>query len=164
MNDKIRKAGVEDMAGVHSLIKELASFEKEDNAVELTVKDLQRDGFGEQPLFTCFIAENQSEIIGIALVYNRYSTWKGKTVHLEDLIVKKDWRGKGIGNSLFSRVMQFAKGQKVKRVEWNVLDWNTPAIDFYKKNGAKILEGWQVVQMDEAHLDTFVSSQEKQGV
>ena len=161
MSFKIRKATIDDMTGVFALIQELASFENEENAVEITVHELKRDGFGKAPLFTCFVAEKDKEIVGIALIYNRYSTWKGKTVHLEDLVVKKDLRGKGIGNALFTKVMHFAKEQNVKRVEWNVLDWNTTAIEFYKKSGAKILEGWQVVQMDENHLDYFVNLKSK---
>lgn len=161
MSFKIRKATIDDMIGVLALIQELASFENEENAVEITVDDLKRDGFGKEPLFTCFVAEKEQEIVGIALIYNRYSTWKGKTVHLEDLVVKKDLRGKGIGNALFTKVMHFAKEQNVKRVEWNVLDWNTNAIEFYEKSGAKIREGWQVVQMDKNHLDSFVNSKSK---
>ncbi|UZO81960.1 GNAT family N-acetyltransferase [Aquimarina sp. ERC-38] len=157
MDFTLQKAKEKDMPGVMQLIQELASFEKEEDAVEITVEDLKRDGFGEHPLFTCFVAKKDQEILGIALVYNRYSTWKGKTVHLEDLVVKKELRGKGIGGALYQRVMQFAKEQKVRRVEWNVLDWNTPAVNFYKNSGATILEGWQVVQMDEQNLNTFLA-------
>ncbi|WP_378181061.1 GNAT family N-acetyltransferase [Aquimarina sp. SS2-1] len=153
----IRDAKVSDMPQVLSLIEELAIFENEPDAVEVTVEELIRDGFGEQPLFHCFVADKDTEILGLALVYFRFSTWKGKTVHLEDLIVRESKRGTGIGMALYKRVMKYGKEQGVKRVEWNVLDWNKPAVNFYLKSGAKILEGWQVVQMDEEGLNAFVS-------
>ncbi|MHA7055779.1 N-acetyltransferase family protein [Aquimarina sp. M1] len=153
----IRDAVAKDMPQVLSLIEELAVFENEPDAVEVTTEELVRDGFGKQPLFHCFVAQTKNEIVGLALVYFRFSTWKGKTVHLEDLIVRESKRGTGIGMALYKRVMRYAKEQGVKRVEWNVLDWNKPAINFYLKSGAKILEGWQVVQMDEEGLNVFVS-------
>ncbi|WP_299258519.1 GNAT family N-acetyltransferase [uncultured Aquimarina sp.] len=153
----IRDAVADDMPQVLTLIEELAIFEKEPDAVDVTVKDLIKDGFGAQPLFHCFVAETKDEIVGLALVYFRFSTWKGRTVHLEDLIVRESMRGTGIGMALYKRVMQYGKEKGVRRVEWNVLDWNKPAVDFYLKSGAKILEGWQVVQMDEQGLNEFVS-------
>lgn len=163
MDFQIRKATEKDMPEVLARIQELANFEKEPEAVIITVEDLIRDGFGDHPLFHCFVAEVEGKIEGIALVYFRYSTWKGKTVHLEDLIVSQQMRGKGIGYALYAEVMAYAKEQGVKRVEWNVLDWNTPAVKFYKKSGAHILEGWQVVQMDEKGLDQFLSGTKKVG-
>lgn len=153
----VRDAKKEDMPQVLMRIQELADFEKESDAVEVTVEDLERDGFGKNPLFHCFVAEKEDVIVGIALVYFRYSTWKGKTVHLEDLIVREDMRGAGIGKALYTRVMQYGREQGVKRIEWNVLDWNTDAVRFYENSGAKILEGWQVVQMNEEGLKSFLS-------
>ncbi|WP_108803244.1 GNAT family N-acetyltransferase [Aquimarina sp. Aq107] len=153
----IRDAVAEDMPQALTLIEELALFEKEPDAVEVTVEDLINEGFGEKPLFHCFVAEINNELVGLALVYFRFSTWKGRTVHLEDLIVRESMRGSGIGMALYKRVMQYGKEKGVKRVEWNVLDWNKPAVNFYLKSGAKILEGWQVVQMDEHGLNAFVS-------
>lgn len=152
----IRKGAKEDMSSVLDLIKELAIFEKEPNAVVVTLEDMQRDGFAENPLFHTFVAEVDNEIIGIALYYYRYSTWKGKTIHLEDLIVKENKRGTGAGFALYSEIINQGKRDKVRRIEWNVLDWNTPAIDFYKKSGAKILDDWCVVQMDENGIDVFL--------
>ena len=134
----IRKAHKEDMKAVLELIQELATFEKEPQAVEITVNDLVCDGFCENPLFHCFVAELENEIVGMALYYYRYSTWKGKTIHLEDLVVKENWRGSGVGFALYSEVIKQGKKDKVRRIEWNVLDWNTPAINFYKNSGAKI--------------------------
>lgn len=159
MNYQIRDARPEDMGQVLERIQELAIFENEPEAVEVTVDDLIKGGFGKKPLFHCFVAEQQEQIVGIALVYDRFSTWKGRTIHLEDLIVQKDKRGTGIGMALYKNVMRYAKQEQVKRVEWNVLDWNTHAVDFYKRSGAKVLDDWKVVQMDEKGLHTFVANQ-----
>jgi GNAT superfamily N-acetyltransferase len=158
---KIRKGQKEDMNGVLALIKELALFEKEPDAVLITEEDLVRDGFGEKPLFEVFVAEVASEIVGIALYYNRYSTWKGKTIHLEDLVIKESMRGTGLGYALYSEIIKQGQKDKVRRIEWNVLDWNTPAIDFYEKSGAQILDTWRVVQMDEAAINYFVENKLK---
>lgn len=157
----IRKANPEDMEAVLSLIKELADFEKESNAVVVTVEDLVRDGFSSTPLFHVFMAEVASEIVGIALYYYRYSTWKGKTIHLEDLVVKENRRGSGVGFALYSEIIKQGKKDKVRRIEWNVLDWNTPAINFYRNSGAKILDDWKVAQMDEAGIDYFIDNKLK---
>ena len=163
----IRKGKQEDMHAVLGLIQELADFENEPNAVLVTVDDLVRDGFGTNPLFQVFVAEVESdlvtdeitkEIVGMALYYHRYSTWKGKTIHLEDLVVKEKMRGTGLGYALYSEILKQGKKDNVRRVEWNVLDWNTPAIEFYEKSGAKILKDWQVVQMDEAGINNFVEN------
>lgn len=161
----IRKGNPEDMKSVLGLIQELAIFEKEPEAVVVTVDDLVRDGFGENPLFHVFVAEidgntndnsQAKEIVGIALYYYRYSTWKGKTIHLEDLIVKEKMRGTGLGSALYSEIMKQGKKDNVRRIEWNVLDWNTPAVKFYENSGAKILEEWRVVQMDETGINSFL--------
>ena len=152
----IRKATPQDMPKVLELIQELATFEKEPDAVIITVKDLIRDGFCEKPLFYTFVAEVENKVIGLALYYYRYSTWKGKTIHLEDLIVKESSRGTGAGFALYSEIIKQGKRDNVRRIEWNVLDWNTPAIDFYIKTGAKILDDWDVVHMDENGIDTFL--------
>ena len=157
----IRRGNPEDMKAVLGLIKELAEFEKEPNAVLITVDDLIRDGFGPVPLFHVFVAEVESEIVGIALYYYRYSTWKGKTIHLEDLVVKDKMRGTGLGYALYSEIIKQGKKDQVRRVEWNVLDWNTPAIEFYEKSGAKILRDWYVVQMDELRITNFVENKLK---
>ena len=152
----IRKARIEDMPRVLELIQELAVFEKQPDAVQVTVSDLERDGFGANPLFQILAAEIEGTIPGIALFYNRYSTWKGKTIHLEDLVVKEKMRGTGLGSALYAEIMRQGKRDNVRRVEWNVLDWNTPAVKFYENSGAKILDGWQVVQMDELGINTFL--------
>ena len=152
----IRKGNPEDMKSVLELIRELAIFEKEPDAVLISEEDLVRDGFGENPLFHVFVAEADTEIVGIALYYYRYSTWKGKTIHLEDLIVKEKMRGTGLGSALYSEIMKQGKKDNVRRIEWNVLDWNTPAVNFYENSGAKVLKEWRVVQMDEAGINSFL--------
>ncbi len=151
----IRRGKKEDMPAVLELIKELAIFEKEPEAVVISVADLEKDGFGAQPLFQTFVAEVDNNIIGMALFYYRYSTWKGKTIHLEDLIVKESHRGTGAGSALYREVMNFAKEQGLRRVEWAVLNWNTPAIKFYEKSGATVFEDWRTVQMDEQGITNF---------
>ncbi|MEM0578451.1 GNAT family N-acetyltransferase [Flavobacterium polysaccharolyticum] len=152
----IRKGTATDMKGVLALIKELAIFEKEPEAVVISEEDLIRDGFGEKPLFSVFVAEKEQEIVGIALYYYRYSTWKGKTIHLEDLVVKESMRGTGLGSALYSAIIEQGKIDGVRRIEWNVLDWNTPAITFYENSGAKVLDDWKVVQMDQNGIDAFL--------
>ena len=165
----IRRGNPQDMQAVLGLIKELAEFEKEPDAVLITVDDLIRDGFGPVPLFHVFVAEIEDsndiklakQIVGIALYYYRYSTWKGKTIHLEDLVVKESMRGTGLGYALYSEILKQGKKDQVRRVEWNVLDWNTPAIEFYEKSGAKVLRNWHVVQMDELGITNFVENKLK---
>ncbi|PRZ24933.1 GNAT family N-acetyltransferase [Flavobacterium granuli] len=160
----IRRGKPEDMKAVLGLIQELADFEKEPDAVLITVADLIRDGFGANPLFHVFVAEIESdpkEIVGIALYYYRYSTWKGKILHLEDLVVKEKMRGTGLGYALYSEIIKQAKKDQVRRIDWHVLDWNTPAIEFYEKTGAKYLKDWSVVQMDEMGIDHFIENKLK---
>lgn len=152
----IRKGVQQDMAAVWLLIKELAVFENEPDAVEVTVDDLEKDGFSERPKFQVFVAELENEIVGIALFYYRYSTWKGPTIHLEDLVVKEDKRGLGIGKSLYNEIMRFAFSNKVRRVEWDVLDWNTGAIKFYEKSGATMHKEWNAVKMYEKELAAYI--------
>lgn len=154
----IRKGLKSDMPAVLNLIKELASFEKEPDAVVISVNDLERDGFSENPLFYTFVAEVENEIVGMALYYYRYSTWKGKTIHLEDLIVKEKMRGAGIGFTLYKKVIAQGKKDRVRRIEWNVLDWNTPAIDFYEKSGAKVFSDWRTAQLDEEGINNFLKN------
>ena len=151
----IRPGTKEDMPAVLDLIKELAAFEREPDAVVVTVDELVKDGFGPDPLFYTFIAEANNEVIGIALFYYRYSTWKGKTIHLEDLIVKQEKRGTGAGSALYKKVIKFARQEGVRRVEWVVLNWNTHAIQFYERSGAAIMRDWLTVQMNEEGITKF---------
>lgn len=153
----IRPAQKEDMAQVLRLIKQLAKYEQEPDAVVVTVEDLVENGFGKQPLFNCYLLEIEEQIRGIALFYFRYSTWKGKTVHLEDIIVEEDYRGRGFGKALFQRTVRFAEQHGVKRMEWVVIDWNQSAIDFYEKAGATVYKKWNTVQFDEPDYLAFLN-------
>ncbi|WP_410548826.1 GNAT family N-acetyltransferase [Aureivirga sp. CE67] len=151
----IREGQKEDMPAVLELIRELAVFEKEPEAVVITAEDLVKDGFSENPLFNTFVALEGDDIIGAALFYPRYSTWKGKTIHLEDLIVRESKRKFGVGKKLYNKVLEYAKNEGVRRVEWVVLDWNQNAIDFYEKSGATVFDDWKTVQMDENGLKNY---------
>ncbi len=155
---KIREANPSDMPSVLRLIKELAKFENEPEAVEVTVENLIKSGFKKNPAFKAYVAEIEERIVGMALFYERYSTWKGESIHLEDLIVEENFRGKGIGNVLYTEVLKYAYKNNFKRVAWEVLDWNTPAIDFYESTGAKLLKEWRVVHMDEKSLYHFTQN------
>ena len=157
MSFTIRNAQKGDMAQVLGLIKALASFEKKPEAVEVTVETLEEDGFGKHPAFLCFVAVVDSKIEGIALVYNRYSTWKGKALHLEDLIVSEAMRGTGIGTALLDQVVKYGHALGVKRINWEVLDWNEPAIAFYEKKGAKVMRDWDVVQLSEGAINNYIA-------
>lgn len=156
MNIEICKAEKKHMPQVLELIKELAVFEKEPDAVKITSETLLKEGLGKDPLFTCFVAEVDNAVVGIALTYFVFSTWRGRTLHLEDLIVTQRMRGKGIGMALYKRVMQFGKDSGVAQVKWIVLDWNTPAIDFYEKTGAVFYKNWYIAAMNDAKLTSFL--------
>ena len=158
MDFKVRLGKKEDMQAVFNLITELAVFEKEPDAVEITVTDLVRDGFSETPKFKVFVAEQGSNVIGIALFYERFSTWKGRTIHLEDLIVTKSKQKIGAGKALYTAVLKFAFDNNFNRVAWEVIDWNTNAIDFYKSTGATYLHDWSVVQMNKENLAKFIQN------
>jgi len=157
MSANIRFATKKDMPEVLNLIKELATFEKEPFAVEVTVGELQEDGFGNSPEFICFVAEMNEKVQGMALAYKRYSTWKGKVLHLEDLIVKRESRGRQIGTKLLDEIVKYAFKIGVKRISWEVLEWNQPAIELYNKKGAKIKEDWRVVHLDEQGIKNYIS-------
>jgi len=154
----IREAGPSDMPRVLELIQELAVFEREPEAVEVTAAQLEQDGFGDRPAFQCFVAEVEGFVGGMALVYPRYSTWKGVVLHLEDLIVTESMRGIGLGVALLNRVVQYGDEQGVKRISWEVLDWNKPAIDFYKNKGALLLRDWDVVHLDEQGIQNYLNN------
>jgi GNAT superfamily N-acetyltransferase len=158
MDFLIRRGRKEDMQSVLDLITELAVFEKEPNAVEITVEDLIKDGFSENPQFKIFVAEQENIIIGIALFYERYSTWKGKTIHLEDLIVTKEKQKIGAGKALYTAVLKYAYDHKYNRVAWEVIDWNSNAINFYKSTGATYLNDWSVVQMNKENLEKYIQN------
>jgi len=157
MNYHVRVATTEDMNQVLNLINELAVFEKEPNAVEVTEADLKKKGFGDSKEFDCFVAEVDQKVIGIALVYTRFSTWKGTVLHLEDLIVSEKMRGYGVGSSLLDQVILYGAELGVKRICWEVIDWNTTAIEFYELKGALVMRDWHVVQLDAQGIKNYIS-------
>ena len=138
----IRKGTESDIEQALSLIKELAIYEKAPDEVEVTPNEMRAWGFGSNKIFDFFVAEENDVIIGMALYYFKYSTWKGKCLFLEDIIVTETQRGKGIGKLLFDKIIEVSKETNVRRMEWQVLDWNTPAINFYKKYAATLDGEW----------------------
>ncbi len=158
MNPKIRFAKPKDASSIIQLIQELAVYEKEPDAVDIDEDYLLEHGFGKHKAFDCLVAENEyNEILGMALFYNRFSTWKGISIHLEDLIVKQKHRKKGIGKALFEALIAHAKSENINRLEWVVLDWNTDAIAFYESYGAKVFQEWRTVQMDKKTIQEIGS-------
>lgn len=158
MDFTIRPAREEDMAQVLRLIKELAVYEKEGDAVEVNVDDLIKDGFGSKKLFHCFVGETEGEVVGMALVYPRYSTWKGIVLHLEDFVVTERMRGSGLGSALLKEAVKYGRDLGVKRISWEVIDWNESAIKFYEDKGANVMRDWNVVQLDEAGIERFLEA------
>ena len=155
MEVKIRMGQEDDMKAVLGMIEELAEFEKALDQVKVTKEDLVNDGFRNR-CFTVLIAETEKEIVGMALFYPRYSSWKGPTIHLEDLIVTNSKRGLNIGSALYQKIIEYGYKKGVRRIEWAVLDWNTPAIEFYEKTGAKILRDWDIAQIDRASMKKYL--------
>lgn len=138
----IRTGTAADVDSLFALIHELAVFEKAEHEVISTRESLLKDGFSSPPLFEFFVAEVDGAVAGIALTYYKYSTWKGRCLYLEDLIVREEMRGHGIGKKLFEHVLQKATSEGVGRLEWQVLDWNEDAIKFYEKYESEISHEW----------------------
>ncbi len=139
---QIRPAAPEDVSAIHRLIYELAVFEKAPEQFVLTQEKLLEDGFGASPKYICFIAEQEQTILGMSFCYLRYSTWKGPVLYLEDLIVSESHRRKGIGKALFEFTCDYALAHNYTRLQWQVLDWNQSAIDFYKQFNASFDPEW----------------------
>jgi GNAT superfamily N-acetyltransferase len=142
MQINIRRATIEDCPSMLGLINELAVYEKAPNEVTVTLSHFEQSGFGENPVWWAFVAEVNDTIVGFALYYIRYSTWKGQCLYLEDFIVTENMRGQGIGKLLFDRVVQETKDKGFSRMVWQVLEWNEPAINFYKKYKANLDPEW----------------------
>ncbi|QCR24172.1 GNAT family N-acetyltransferase [Pontibacter sp. SGAir0037] len=156
MNITVRKGTIDDLPQVLKLVQELADFERAPQEVTNTLEDMRRDGFGQEPIFKFFVAESEEEgIVGLSLYYTAYSTWKGKTIYLEDLVVTEHLRRSGIGRQLFNAVAQEAKEVGAKRFAWQVLEWNEPAIAFYKKIGASLDGEWYNCRMTEEQIKAY---------
>lgn len=139
---EIRKGIESDLPQVLELVKELAIYEKALHEVNNTLERMKEDGFGSEPVFGFFVAEKENKIIGLSLYYYRYSTWKGKRLYLEDLIVTESERGTGVGKRLMDTTIQYAREQKCTGMMWQALDWNEPALKFYETYGAKFDSEW----------------------
>jgi GNAT superfamily N-acetyltransferase len=144
----IRLANESDVNAIFDLIKDLAIFEKAEFELINTPEQLFKDGFKDSPSFFCIIAEDNQSIVGMSFLYVRYSTWKGRVLYLEDLIVKESFRNKGIGTQLMNATIEFAKSNNYKRIQWQVLNWNTDAIRFYKKFNAQFDYEWINVHLN----------------
>ena len=143
MHIQIRLAEKEDCGSMMELIKELAVYEKAPDEVTVDFDHFVESGFGENPVWCAFVGEVDNQVVGFALYYIRYSTWKGQRMYLEDILVNEAFRGKGIGKLLFDQLIEEAKEKKLNGMVWQVLNWNEPAINFYKKyEGVKFDEEW----------------------
>jgi GNAT superfamily N-acetyltransferase len=142
MEITIRRAVKDDCPRLLELVKELAEYERAPGEVTVTLAHFTESGFGEKPVWWAFVAEVDKRIVGFALYYVRYSTWKGQAMYLEDIIITNEMRGKGIGRLLFDRLIEEAREKKFNRIIWQVLEWNEPAINFYKKYNADMDAEW----------------------
>ena len=138
-------------------LEELADFENAKHEVKITIEDLKKDGFGKSPLFQLLVAEYKNEIVGLSFYWFRYSTWKGKFLFLEDFIVKKEFRNQGIGTQLFKKTVEISKEEKCNGMFWQVLDWNKPAINFYKKHNSEINSAWLNGKLSKKQIETICS-------
>ncbi|MGR3809128.1 N-acetyltransferase family protein [Jiulongibacter sp. NS-SX5] len=148
MEINVRVGEAADVPAMMKLVKELAEFEKAPEQVSNTEEQMLKDGFGQNPIFGSFVAEADGEIVGIAIYYFRYSTWKGKRLYLEDIVVNSEFRGKGMGKALFDKTIEKAKETNCTGMMWQVLDWNQSAIEFYKQYGTRFDDDWVNCKLD----------------
>ncbi|NBW35297.1 MAG: GNAT family N-acetyltransferase [Cytophagia bacterium] len=152
----IRRGTIADLPRTLELINELALYEKAPHEVTNTLARMEEDGFGANPVFGFFVAENNRGIVGISVYYYRYSTWKGKRLYLEDIVVTESERGSGLGKLLFDRTMQQCIDDKCTGMMWQVLDWNEPAINFYKKYNAKMDYEWVNCHLEASQITALL--------
>ena len=157
MKTTIRKGEKKDLPAVLSLIKELAEYENAIEEVTITLEDLEKDGFENHNWYSFLVAENNNEIIGLSFYWIRYSTWKGKFLFLEDFIIKEQYRRHGIGSRLFEETIKICKELSLNGMVWQVLDWNTTAINFYQKYNANISNSWLNGRLTKKQIDSIYS-------
>ena len=156
MNDLIRKATPADLGDILQLVRDLAAYEREPDAVKATVESLHGTLFGPTPSAEAIVAEVEGKVVGMALYFTNFSTWSGRNgVYLEDLYVAPEARGTGLGKALLQRLARIAVARGCARVEWSVLNWNTPAIEFYRSLGAVAKDEWTVFRLDGDALAAF---------
>jgi GNAT superfamily N-acetyltransferase len=158
MKISVRKGTKEDMPAVHALILELAVFEKAPEEVKTSAESMVADGFGDRPAFECLVAEVEGRVVGAAVYFSKYSTWKGRGIYLDDIVVTESMRGSGIGTRLFNALIAEARREGARQLHWQVLDWNAPAIRFYEKYKAHFDAEWINCKIDprEVMFDTLV--------
>ena len=155
----IREANISDVQAIHDLIVELAIYEQEPDAVVASVEDIKENLFGKDPVAYCHIAEVDGQVVGIAIWFLNYSTWLGKAgLYLEDLFVKPEFRGSGLGLQLMKTLAQLCVDRNYERFQWWVLDWNEPSINFYKSIGAEAMDEWTVYRLSGSALKSFAAS------
>ncbi|MDQ2834775.1 MAG: GNAT family N-acetyltransferase [Acidobacteriota bacterium] len=164
----LRPATAADVPQILAFVRELAAYEREPDAVHATEADLLRDGFGEIRRFECIVAESEEPrgrvASGFALYFFNYSTWRGHTgIHIEDLYVRPEYRGKGIGKALLTRVAEIAVAEGCTRLQWDVLEWNTPAIGFYEEMGARMLMDWRTMRVTGENLPALAAKSGRPG-
>lgn len=154
----IRKARPEDLPAVYELILELARFERAPEEVSLSMEQLHSDAFGPDPIVEILVVESGGTVAAAALFYEKYSTWKGRCLHLEDLIVSERFRAQGLGSLLFDAVLELCAKRGYRRMEWQVLNWNAPALAFYQKYGSEVLEEWLTCRLSEERIRSLASA------
>ena len=155
MKITIREGIKKDLPTALELIKELADFENARDQVTITLEDLEKDGFGGNPWYWFLVAEKDNQIVGLSFYWIRYSTWKGKFLFLEDFVIKEEYKRQGIGSKLFEETINICKKQKLNGMTWQVLDWNTPAIKFYRKYNADISKEWLSGKLTKNQIDSL---------
>ena len=155
---KVRRAKREDCKRLLELVQELALFEKAPHEVTVSLEEFEFAGFSEHPVWWAFVVENEEQIVGFALYYIRYSTWKGCRMYLEDIIITEEYRGKGLGKLLFDQLIIEAKERNLKGIVWQVLDWNEDAIEFYKKYNANLDPEWVNGSLSEDQINYYYQS------
>jgi len=158
MKINIRQGKKTDLPAVLNLIKELADYENAIEEVTITLEDLEKDGFGSRPFYWFLVAENNNQIVGLSFYWIRYSTWKGKFLFLEDFVIKQQYRRSGIGSKLFEKTIKICQDLELNGMCWQVLDWNTPAIDFYKKYNAEISSAWLNGKLTKKQIEEICSN------